>query len=83
MKNKTLMTLFFILFMLSGCQYEQQKTSITIEMSMGDSNMGNTYQNQLRTIPNLITLHNNVTNKTYYISSLCPISQKYALYLRM
>ena len=56
--------------MLSGCQYEQQKTSITIEMSMGDSNMGNTYQNQLRTIPNLITLHNNVTNKTYYIS-LC------------
>ena len=61
--------------MLSGCQFEQQKASITIEMSIDNNKMSNTYQDQLRTIPNLITLHNNVTNKTYYVSSKCLISQ--------
>jgi len=70
--KKTVITLLSTLFMLSGChseqQFDQQNTSITIEMSK----LSNKYQDQLRTIPHMITLHNNVTNKTYYVTTKCP-----------
>ncbi|MGQ4002601.1 hypothetical protein QIW31_06120 [Francisellaceae bacterium CB299] len=63
------------LFMLSGCQseqqFDQQNTSITIEISIDTSKLSNKYQDQLRTIPNMITLHNNVTNKTYSVTTEC------------
>ena len=61
--------------MLSGCQseqqFDQQNTSITIEISIDTSKLSNKYQDQLRTIPNMITLHNNVTNKTYSVTTEC------------
>jgi uncharacterized lipoprotein NlpE involved in copper resistance len=78
--KKTVITLLSTLFMLSGCQseqqFDQQNTSITIEISIDMSKLRNKYQDQLRTIPNLITLHNNVTNKTYSVTSSCPVYQK-------
>ena len=73
--KKTVIMLLSTLFMLSGCQseqqFDQQNTSITIEISIDTSKLSNKYQDQLRTIPNIITLHNNVTNKTYSVTTEC------------
>jgi hypothetical protein len=73
--KKTVIMLLSTLFMLSGCQseqqFDQQNTSITIEISIDTSKLSNKYQDQLRTIPNMITLHNNVTNKTYSVTTEC------------